>query len=128
MSEFYGLLPENELLITDVLLQIIRSALPDRCGEKISYNVPYFYGNKGICLVWPASIPRGGVAEGVLLGFWYGSLLKDPEGYLDRGTNKQIYYKIFRSADEIDHDRIIALLAEALEVDKAWKRTILRGK
>ncbi len=82
--------------------------------------MPYFYGKKGICIVWPASIPRGGIKEGVLLGYWYGNRLKDEDNYLIHGTNKQIFYKIFRRAEEIDEEAIVKLLKEAIELDQSW--------
>lgn len=68
--QLYGLLPENERIITDILRQIILSVLPSGCKEKLSFGVPYFYGKKGICIVWPATIPRGGIRKGVLLLVW----------------------------------------------------------
>jgi len=119
---FYELLPEDERLITDVLRQIIIDNLPSYCKEKISYNVPFFYGNKGIAIVWPAAIPRGGVKKGVLLGFWYGNKLKDEDNYLTHGTNKQIFYKIFTRLEEIDEKVIVKLLQEAVILDKSWPR------
>lgn len=67
-TELFDILPDNERVIVDILCEIIRENLPDYCKEKISYSVPFFYGNRGICLVWPATIPRGGIKEGVLLG------------------------------------------------------------
>jgi hypothetical protein len=99
-------LPDEERIITDVLRQIIAENLPAYCKEKISYNVPFFYGNKGICIIWPSIIPRGGIKKGVLLGFWYGNKLKDIDRYLIHGTNKQIFYKIFYTAEDIDEDAI----------------------
>jgi hypothetical protein len=117
LLQLFEMLTEEERIITDVLRQIITENLPPYCKEKISYNVPFFYGKKGICIIWPASIPRGGIKEGVLLGFWYGNKLPDADRYLTHGTNKQIFYKIFRSADEIDEQAIIKLLKEAVEVD-----------
>jgi len=115
------LLPENERIIVDVLRGLILEQLPAYCKEKISYNVPFFYGNKGICITWPASIPRGGIKEGVLLGFWYGNKLKDVDQYLDRGTNKQIFYKIYKSPEDIDPTAIGKLLKEALVLDAGFK-------
>src|SRR6266513_2099962 len=112
----YEVLPENERIITDVLRQIITGHLPVTCKEKISYNVSFFYGKKGICIIWPASIPRGGIKEGVLLGFWYGNKLNDVDNYLTHGSNKQIFYKIFRKAEEIDEAAIVKLLKEAIRV------------
>ncbi|MEO6668837.1 MAG: DUF1801 domain-containing protein [Ferruginibacter sp.] len=97
--------------------QIILENLPANCKEKISFNVPYFYGNKGICIVWPSTIPRGGIKEGVLLGFWYGNRLKDVDNYLTHGSNKQIFYRIFQTAEEIDEAAIVKLLKEAVGLD-----------
>ena len=115
--QLYELLTEEERIITDVLRQIITETLPEYCKEKISYNVPFFYGNRSICLVWPASIPRGGIKKGVLLGFWYGNRLKDEGNYLTHGTNKQIFYKIFYSADEIKQKALVKILKEAAALD-----------
>ncbi|MGV8138607.1 MAG: DUF1801 domain-containing protein [Mangrovibacterium sp.] len=92
--------------------------MPDYCREKISYNVPYFYGNKGICIIWPSSIPRGGIKEGVLLGFWQGNKLNDFDRYLERGTNRKIFYKIFKNVNEINIRAIDKLLEEAISIDK----------
>ncbi|HNU87129.1 MAG TPA: DUF1801 domain-containing protein, partial [Ferruginibacter sp.] len=77
--ELYELLPENERLIVDILREVIKEQLPSHCKEKISYNVPFFYGNKSICLVWPSSVPRGGIKKGVMLAFWYGNRLADTD-------------------------------------------------
>ena len=115
---FFEKLPENERLITDVLRQIIFQYLPERCKEKLSFGVPYFYGKKEICIIWPASIPRGGIKESVLFGFWYGNKLVDVDDYLTHGTNKQIYYKIYKSPEEIDEVAIAKLLAEAVVIDE----------
>lgn len=117
LLHLFDLLPEHERLIVDVLRQIILENLPANCKEKISFNVPYFYGNKGICIVWPSTIPRGGIKEGVLLGFWYGNRLKDVDNYLTHGSNKQIFYRIFQTAEEIDEAAIVKLLKEAVGLD-----------
>jgi hypothetical protein len=117
LVQLYELLTEEERIITDVLRQIIIETLPAYCKEKISYNVPFFYGNRSICLVWPASIPRGGIKKGVLLGFWYGNRLADKGNYLTHGTNKQIFYKIFYSADEIKEAPLVKMIKEAAALD-----------
>ena len=123
LVQLFDLLPENEHIITDVLRHIILDNLPAYCKEKISFNVPYFYGHKGICIVWPATIPRGGIKKGVLLGYWYGNKLIDANHYLTHGTNKQIFYKIFQTPEEIDEQPIVQLLKEAIEIDLQWKRS-----
>jgi hypothetical protein len=121
LLQLFQLLPEEERIIVDVLRQIIQENLPGYCKEKISYNVPFFYGNKGICIIWPSTIPRGGIKEGVLLGFWYGNKLNDIDNYLTHGTNKQIFYKIYKSAEEIDEAAIVKLLKEAIRIDLQFK-------
>ncbi len=119
--ELYELLPEEERLIVDVLREVIKAQLPSHCKEKISYNVPFFYGNKSICLVWPSSVPRGGIKKGVMLAFWYGNRLADADNYLSHGTNKQVFYKIYYHVDEINIKAITKLLKEAVQLDKNWK-------
>lgn len=122
LLHLYEVLPDEERIITDVLRQIITEHLPANGKEKISYNVPFFYANKGICIVWPSTIPRGGIKKGVLLGFWYGNKLKDADRYLIHGSNKQIFYKIYYTAEEINEKAIVKLLKEAVEVDRLFKK------
>jgi hypothetical protein len=122
LVQLFELLPDNERIIVDVLRQIIIENLPAWGKEKISYNVPFFYGNKGICIVWPSAIPRGGIKKGVLLGFWYGNKLNDVDDYLIHGTNKQVFYKIFYTPDNIDEEAITKLLVEAVELDKTFTK------
>lgn len=122
LVQLFEILPEEERIIVDVLRQIILENLPDYCKEKISYNVPFFYGNKSICIVWPSTIPKGGIKEGVLLGFYYGNKLQDIDNYLLKGTNKQVFYKIYRKAEDIDEDAIKKLLEQAIIYDKSQKK------
>lgn len=121
LVELFAILPEEERIMVDVLRQIVVESLPKYCKEKISYNVPYFYGNKGICIIWPSTVPRGGIKEGVLFGFWYGNRLMDEDRFLTHGTNKQIFYKIYHNADEIDDKPLRKLLKEAVRVDTAFR-------
>lgn len=119
--EFRQYLPGEERIIMDSLRQIILKTLPPGIKEKLTYNVPFYYGKRRICLIWPSSIPWGGIKSGVLLGFCYGNRLKDPAKYLIHGTNKQVYYKVFQSADEINTAVVKRLLKEASELDKKFK-------
>ena len=119
--EFWDFLPENERIIVDVLRQIILENLPSTIKEKLAYNVPYYYGNKRICLIWPGAVPWGGIRDGVLLGFCQGYKLSDPGNYLIHGTNKQVYYKIYHSVEEIDEMAIISLLKEAVNYDARFQ-------
>lgn len=122
LVELYTLLPEDEKLMVDVLRQTIIETLPGYCKEKIAYNVPFFYGNKGICIIWPSTIPRGGIKKGVLLGFWYGNKLADEDRFLSHGTNKQIFYKIYQAPEEIDDGPIKKLLKEAVRLDDTFRK------
>ena len=117
LVQLFDRLPENERIMVDVLRQIVTENLPAYCKEKLAFNVPYFYGNKGICIIWPAAIPRGGIKQGVLLGFWQGNKLNDEDGYLTHGTNKKVFYKIYTDAEEIDETAIVKLLKEAARID-----------
>ena len=120
LLQLYEILPEDERLIVDVLRQIIKENLSANCKEKISYNVPFFFRKKGICIVWPSAIPRGGIKQGVLLGFWYGCKFKDIDHYLTHGTNKQVFYKIYKSVEDINEKAIVKLLKEAVRIDSLW--------
>jgi hypothetical protein len=115
--DFMMMLPEDERILVDILRQLLIENLPHGFKEKISYNVPFFYGKRGVCIIWPASVPGGGVNKGVLLGFWHGNRLNDAGKYLTHGSNKQVYYKIFYQPDEIDESAILLLLKEAVEMD-----------
>ncbi|MGI8598768.1 MAG: DUF1801 domain-containing protein [Chitinophagaceae bacterium] len=119
--EFWEYLPEDERIIADVLRQIILETMPGYCKEKLSYNVPFFYGKRRICMIWPASIPWGGIKSGVLFGLCQGNKLKDVNNFLTHGTNKQVFYKIYHLPQEIDYDAIVSILQEAVEVDKLFK-------
>ena len=123
LPDHFAILPENERIIVDVLRQIILESLPKQYKEKISYNVPFFYGNKGICIIWPSTIPGVGIKKGVLLGFWHGNRLNDRDGFLIHGTNKQIFYRIFQTPEEIDDKPIKKLLKEAVKTDNSFKKT-----
>lgn len=126
--ELFEFLPRDEALLTDVLRQITIETLNGYGKEKLSYNVPFFYGNKSICLIFPASVPRSGVKRGVLFGFWYGNRLKDENDYLTHGANKQIFYKVYQSVDEIDIPSLTGLIKEAVELDKSFNEKIFMKK
>jgi hypothetical protein len=118
LVQLYELIPDDQRMIVDVLRQIILENLPANCKEKISFSVPYFYGKKGICIVWPAAVPGGGIKKGVLLGFWHGNKLADSDHYLTHGTNKRVFYKIFYSIEEINEKAIVKLLKDAVSLDR----------
>ena len=43
------------------------------------------------------------------------------DNYLTHGTNKQIFYKIFQSVEEINERAIVKLIKEAVRLDEQWK-------
>ena len=118
LLQLFERLPENERIIVDVLRQIVMENLPPTCKEKLAFSVPYFYGKRGICIIWPSTIPRGGIKQGVLLGFWQGNKLNDKDVYLTHGTNKKVFYKIFNDVNEIDEAAVVKLLKEAVSIDR----------
>lgn len=122
LLQLMDLLPEEERIMVDILRSIIGENLPKYCREKLTYNVPFFYGRRGICIVWPSTIPRGGIKKGVLLGFWQGNLLKDEDQYLQHGKNKKVYYKIFDHPEQIEENYIVKLLKEAIVLDQSFPK------
>jgi hypothetical protein len=60
--------------------------------------------------------------KGVLLGFWYGHKLDDPDCFLSHGTNTQIFYKIYQTSEEIDEKPIKNLLKKAIKLDSTFKK------
>lgn len=119
--ELLTILPEEERIMTDVLRQIILENLPPYAREGIAYNVPFYYGHRRICLIWPATVPRGGIKKGVMLGFCYGNRLPDRDRFLSHGTNRQVYYKIYHDPAEMEESPIRKLLMEAVEVDHSFR-------
>jgi hypothetical protein len=120
MGEFWEYLPGDEFVIVDFLREIVLENLPRDTKERLAYNVPCYYGRKRICLIWPASVPRGGIKTGVLFGLSQGYRLKDVNNYLIAGPCKILRYKIFHSIDEIDQRAIVSLLKEAVQLDASF--------
>lgn len=119
-------LPGNERELIDVLRSIITETLPPQCRERFAWNVPCYYGYRQICILWPASVPRSGIKQGVLLGFSQGRLLYDPCKLLTSGTNKKIFYHIYRSVDDIALTQLHALLENAAAIDEALRSQLIK--
>jgi hypothetical protein len=113
IEEFLASLPADELKIVELLRSIIFDCIPG-CREKLSYNVPFYYGHSRLCFIWPASVPWGGIKEGVALGFLKGDKLLLPklEG------RKSLSREVFTSVNEIDINYITQLLLEVAIIDK----------
>jgi hypothetical protein len=118
IDELLEFLPEDQLKLTEFLRKLIFECVPE-IEEKLSFNVPFYRRNKGIFFIWPGAVSWGKVThEGVRFGFQQGYRIPDEIGYLDRGNRKQVYYRDFRSLQEIDVELFISYLFEAVLVDE----------
>ncbi len=122
MGELLSFLPEDQLLVTEALRELIFSTVPG-IKEKLSFNVPFYSLNKGVCYIWPGAVSWGSKTwEGVEFGFNYGNLLADEANYLVRGNRKQVYNKRFHSIEAINMDLLAEYLIEAAENDEMMYR------
>jgi hypothetical protein len=119
LNDFLDFLPEDEREIAEVLRQIVFDCIP-MAKEKLSYNVPYYKVHKNICFIWPASVFWGNSKsyEGVRFGFTKGYLLQDENGFLDKGTRKQVYWKDFTTCDSINIPLLKSFIFDALRLDE----------
>jgi Domain of unknown function (DU1801) len=113
VGDFLDGLPENELVIIEILRELILESIPN-CKEKLAYNVPFYYRHSRVVFIWPASVPWGSVKNGVALGFCKGTRLFD----LDTTDKKSVGRKVFTSAKGIDTNEIRQLLYEAVLLDE----------
>lgn len=120
VEEMLETLPADERKIAAQLRDIILTCLPN-AKEKLSYGVPYYFLQSRVCFIWPASVPWGGIKQGVLIGFCKGHLLTDA-GYLEAGKRKQVLTKTFYTTKEIDREELSRLLYEAAWIEEAGKR------
>jgi hypothetical protein len=109
-------LPEPERKITLTLRQHILENAP-MLREKLSYGVPYYSKKSRVCFIWPASIPNGGIAEGVVLGFCKGHLLSNEEGLLQGNGRKEVVTAQYVSLKQIDWPQVRQWIQEALIID-----------
>lgn len=122
IEEFLEFLPEQELRITLALRRLVLECMP-MVREKLSYNVPYYSLNKSICFIWPAAVLWGKkpTYEGVRFGFTKGYLMEDEIGYLEKGTRKQVFWRDFKTMQDIDFELLRAYIFEAIMIDEAGK-------
>lgn len=116
-------LPADERIMVSRLRTLILETDP-RLQEKLSYGVPYFYHNRRICFLWPASLvpPCNKPKHQVTLGLCYGTLLSDEQGLLDKGNRKQVCTIGFSSLKEISDQVIREIILEAVLVDDQFKK------
>ena len=118
LDAFYDYLPPKELATTLLLRELIYDSIPI-CTEKLSYNVPFFYGQKSIFFIWPGSVLWGKKKsyDGVRLGLTQGYLLDNSMEYFEQGNRKYVIHRDFSSPQDIDHDIVKAYLQQAAEID-----------
>lgn len=118
LTEFLDFLPGEERILVEDLRNIILECIPN-VTERISYNVPYYFGNRRICFIWPSSIPWGNVeANGVKLGFCYGELIENDLLYLDKEGRKSVLTKSFLTTEDINEELLRRYLFQAYEIDR----------
>lgn len=112
-------LPEEELAMVLMLRQEIFECIP-WAKEKLSFQVPFYAGQKTICFIWPGSVWWGGKKnfDGVQLGFAQGHLLTNLSNYFEVAQRKQVITKVFQNPNEIDLQLVRSFLFEAALVDQ----------
>ena len=122
INDFLDFLPGNERMLVEQIREIVFECIPN-VKEKLSYNVPYFYGKKRICFIWPSSVPWGNVKKnGVLIGFCQGNLIEDDLNYLEKGSRKQVFTKTFFTLDDLDEQMLRNYLMKASAIDEEGVR------
>lgn len=120
-EEFISGLPRDEQLIVRYLRMVILEASP-RFREKLAYGVPYFYLNRRVCFLWPASAPMGPSHAKVIMGFCYGNKLSNEHGLLLKEGRKQVYMLPISSLEEINLPALRETIQEAILVDEMFKK------
>src|SRR5690606_25424745 len=102
---------------------IILGTLPE-LNEKLSYQVPYYSRFHPICFIWPGSVLWGKKRsyEGVRFGFTKGSLLSNPDVFLQLQHRKQVAYHDFTRIDGEAVIPIQRMLYEAYLIDEQSKK------
>jgi hypothetical protein len=85
--------------------------------EKLSYGVPFYFRQSRVCFIWPASVPNGGLKEGVALGFCKGYLMANEEGLLQANGRKEVFAIHYQSASQINWQQVSQWIQEALIID-----------
>lgn len=117
IDDLYDQLPDSERELALVLRDIVRTELP-HLREKLAHGAPFYYGRRWLCYIWPASLPKGGIRQGVVLGFCRGHLLPSAS-LLTFNGRKQVGYLHYRHIEQIEPDLLLTLLHEADAVDRA---------
>ena len=122
VGEMLAYLPEDELVMVEHLRELVLETIPG-LTEKLSFNVPFFSGNRALCFIWPGSIPWGSkTTAGVEFGFNQANLLIDERNYLHKGKRNQVFSRRFYFPEEIDDQILRELLLQADEIDGMFRQ------
>lgn len=118
-------LPGEERVIVQWLRSLILDAEP-RIQETISYGVPYYFRNRRICFLWPASLIPANMSPAthprVTLGMCYGNLLSNDQGLLDAGNRNQVYVVPINSIAAANERALTEIIMEAVMVDESFRK------
>ena len=120
IEAFFYDLPSGEREMCLCLRDIILRTAPD-FEELFSYGVPYYFRNRRVCCIWPASA-KAGPRRGVFLGLCHGNLLSNEQGIIEMGNRKQFGLIRYYDVREIKEEVILEILQEAILVDAQLKR------
>lgn len=113
-------LPKHEREMCLRLRHIVLQSAPD-FEELFSYGVPYYFRNRRVCCIWPASA-KGGPRRGVFLGFCQGNLLSNEQGIIEMGDRKRFGLIRYFDVKEIKEEPILEILQEAILVDDTLRK------
>lgn len=102
--------PEDQKTMMFYLYDLFMQA--DGVRSKLSYGLPFFYGNRWICYLNP------GANGEVEVGFPRGHELANLNGLLQSRGRKMVKSVVYSSLEDIDEHALLESLAEALELDR----------
>ena len=106
VDQFIEVLPEKTQEITTYLRNIILET-SENFTEEIKWGMPSYGIQKNICYLQPSK-------NHVNLGFYFGASLLDKDNLLE-GTGKQMRHIRIKKLDEIQPEKIKALIQAAIE-------------
>ncbi len=89
-----------------------------KINSKISYNIPFYYGNKWICYLNPDN--KGGVE----LAFTRGNELSNTQGLLESKSRKQVSSITFYEIEDIPIQEINEIIQEAILLDETTPKPV----
>lgn len=126
VQEYIEDLASDERIIVKRLRDLILDTDP-RIVEKLSYGVPYFFRNRRLFFLWPASaLPHSTAGKTttpkVTMGFCYGNLLSNDQGLLQKGNRKQVFTISVNTLADINEALLRQVVNEALIADMAFPK------